>query len=268
MDKRPIGIFDSGLGGLSAVKAALKYMPNENIVYFGDTQRVPYGSRSEETIESFAAEDIAFLEKFNCKLIMAACGTVSSVAVNATSKIKEPFVGVVKPSCKAAVKATRNGRIGVMATAASINSGAYTREIQKINPDMLVEGVSCPVLVTLVENNWIDEDDYISREIIKRYSAPLLEKGVDTIILGCTHFPHLAPLIQSVVGKDITLIDSGYEAVMEAKRILQENEMENISEKGENRYFVSDKIQNFSCMANTLLGIDISDKVEYRNITE
>lgn len=268
MDKRPIGIFDSGLGGLSAVKAALKYMPNENIIYFGDTQRVPYGSRSEQTIEAFAKEDINFLERFNCKLIVAACGTVSSVAVQAAAQVKEKFVGVVKPSCKAAVKATKNGRIGVMATSASINSGAYTREIHKINPDILVEGVSCPVLVTLVENNWIDEDDYISREIIKRYSAPLLEKGVDTIILGCTHFPHLSALIQSVVGENVTLIDSGYEAIMEAKQILQENEMTNIGEKGEAHYFVSDKIQNFSCMANTLLGIDISDQVEYRNITE
>ena len=155
-----------------------------------------------------------------------------------------------------------------MATAASINSGAYTREIQNMDRDMIVEGVSCPVLVTLVENNWIDTDDYISREIIKRYSAPLLEKGVDTIILGCTHFPHLAPLIQSVVGKNITLIDSGYEAVMEAKRILEENEMLNISGKGETRFFVSDKMQNFSCIANTLLGMDISDKIEYKNITE
>ncbi len=155
-----------------------------------------------------------------------------------------------------------------MATAASINSGSYTKEIQRLNPNACVSGVSCPVLVTLVENNWIDTDDYISREIIKRYSAPLLADGVDTIILGCTHFPHLAPLIQSVVGDNITLIDSGYEAVMEAKRILSENRMSNISGKGEARYFVSDKIQNFSSMANTLLGIDISDQVEYRNITE
>ncbi|MDE6413188.1 MAG: glutamate racemase [Eubacterium sp.] len=268
MDKRPSGIFDSGLGGLSAVKAALKHMPNENIVYFGDTQRVPYGSRSEETIESFAAEDIAFLEKFNCKLIMAACGTVSSVAVNATSKIKEPFIGVVKPSCKAAVTATRNGRIGVMATAASINSGAYTREIQKLNPSAQVFGVACPVLVSLVENDWIDEDDTITKEIIKRYVSSLLDDGVDTIILGCTHFPHLSSIIQSVVGEDVVLIDSGKEAILEAKRLIEENAMESDEEKGEAHYFVSDKTQNFSNIAKTLLGVDISDQVEYRNITE
>lgn len=268
MDKRPIGIFDSGLGGLSAVKAALKYMPEENIIYFGDTKRVPYGTRSAETIEAFAKDDIAFLEKFDCKLIMAACGTVSTVAVHATSQLKDRFVGVVKPSCMAAVKASRNGRIGVMATAASINSGAYTREIRKINPEASVSGVACPVLVTLVENNHIDSDDMLSREIIKRYCVPLMEDKVDTIILGCTHFPHLAPIIQDIVGKDITLIDSGYEAIMEAKRILAEKDMLNIGGKGEKRYFVSDKVQNFSETAKTLLGKDISDRVEYRDITD
>ncbi len=264
MDTRPIGIFDSGLGGLSAVKAVFQNLPNEDIIYFGDTQRVPYGSRSEKTIEAFAREDIAFLEQFGCKLIMAACGTVSSVAVNATSKIKEPFVGVVKPSCVAAVKATKNGRIGVMATSASINSGAYDREIHRIDPQARIFGVSCPVLVTLVENNWIDEDNYISKEIIRRYIKPLLDADVDTVILGCTHFPHLAPIIQSVTGEGVTLIDSGFEAVMQAKKLLFENGLENDkSHIGTAKYFVSDKTQNFSVIAKTLLGTDISDNVTF-----
>lgn len=269
MDKRPIGIFDSGLGGLSAVKAVFGNLPNEDIIYFGDTQRVPYGSRSEKTIEAFASDDIAFLEQFNCKLIMAACGTVSSVAVNATSKIKEPFVGVVKPSCEAAVKATKNKKIGVMATAASINSGAYDREIARLDPEATVTGVSCPVLVTLVENNWIDEDNYISKEIIHRYLKPLLDIGADTIILGCTHFPHLAPIIQSVVGEGITLIDSGYEAVMQAKKILEENGLANDeSHIGTAKYYVSDRTQNFSGIAQTLLGTDISDSVTFKELAE
>lgn len=269
MDKRPIGVFDSGLGGLSAVKAILKELPEEDIIYFGDTQRVPYGSRSEKTIEAYAKSDIELLEQFDCKLIMAACGTVSSVAVNATSAIKEPFVGVVKPAARAAAKATKNNKIGVMATFATIKSKAYTNEIQKINPDIEVFGVACPVLVSLVENNWIDEDDSISREIIKRYLAPLLEEGVDTIILGCTHFPHLAPIIQEVCGDGIRLVDNGYEAVLEAKRILQETGLANDkNHKGAAKYFVSDKTQNFSMIANTLLGVDISDKVSLKEITE
>ncbi len=269
MDKRPIGIFDSGLGGLSAVKAVIKYLPNEDIVYFGDTQRVPYGSRSAKTIEAYAREDIAFLEQYDCKLIMAACGTVSSVAVDATSNVKEHFIGVVKPAAAAAAKATENGRIGVMATWATINSGAYTKEIKSIAPDARIFGVSCPVLVTLVENNWIDTDDSISREIIKRYLEPMLKENVDTIILGCTHFPHLAPIIQDVAGNGVTLIDNGFEAVMEAKQFLEENGLSNEkNHRGTYQFYISDKTQNFSMIANTLLGMDISDKVIFRELTE
>lgn len=262
MDKRPIGIFDSGLGGLSTVKAVLTKMPNEDIIYFGDTQRVPYGSRSAKAIEKFASEDIAFLEQFDCKLIIAACGTVSSVAVNATSNLKEPFIGVVKPAAREAAKATKNGKIGIMATAATINSGAYSKEVKKLLPNAKILGVSCPVLVTLVENNWIDEDDSISREIIKRYLDPILAQGADTIILGCTHFPHLAPIIQSVCGNGITLIDNGYEAALEAEQTLKDLNIKNEeNRKGTIKYFVSDKAQNFSSIAKNLLGIDISNNV-------
>lgn len=269
MDKRPIGVFDSGLGGLSAVKAILKHLPNEDIIYFGDTQRVPYGSRSAKTIEAYASEDIAFLEQFNCKLIMAACGTVSSVAVNATSNVKEPFIGVVKPAAAAAAKATKNGKIGVMGTWATINSNAYTNEIHKINPETKVFGVSCPVLVSLVENNWIDEDDYISQEIIRRYITPMLDEGVDTIILGCTHFPHLAPVVQKVAGDSVTLIDNGYEAVMTAKEILEQTGLSNDeSHIGKAQYYISDKTQNFSMIAKTLLGRDISKDVTFKEITK
>ncbi len=269
MDNRPIGIFDSGLGGLSAVKAVLELLPNEDIIYFGDTARVPYGSRSNETIEKFAKEDIEFLQQFGCKLIMAACGTVSSVATKATSEIKEPFIGVVKPASKAAARATRNNVIGVMGTAATINSGSYVKEIAKINPDAQVLGVSCPLLVTLVENNWIDEDNYIAREIIKRYISPLTEQGADTIILGCTHFPHLAPIIQSVAGDDVVLIDTGLEAAREAKQILQQADMENSADnKAAAHYYVSDKTQNFSAIAKTLLGKDISGEITFKNIDE
>lgn len=269
MDKRPIGVFDSGLGGLSAVKAILKYLPNEDIIYFGDTQRVPYGSRSAKTIEAYAGEDIAFLEQFDCKLIMAACGTVSSVAVNATSNVKEPFIGVVKPASAAAVKATKNGKIGVMGTWATINSNAYTNEIHKINPALEVFGVSCPVLVSLVENNWIDEDDYISQEIIRRYITPMLDEGVDTIILGCTHFPHLAPVVQKVAGDNVTLIDNGYEAVMTAKEILEQTGLSNDENHiGKAQYYISDKTQNFSMIAKTLLGRDISKDVTFKEITK
>lgn len=267
MDKRPIGVFDSGLGGLSAVKAVIEYLPQEDIIYFGDTGRVPYGSRSEKTIETYAEEDIEFLEKFGCKLIMAACGTVSSVAHNAISKVKEPFVGVVYPACDAAVKATKNNKIGVMGTAATINSGSYIKRISELKPEAEVFGASCPILVSLVENDWIDKDNYIAKEIIKRYLEPMMQQGVDTIILGCTHFPHLAPIIKEVAGDGVTLIDTGYEAVMKAKEILEKNELSNEPfHKGSAKYYISDKTQNFSEIANTLLGVDISDSTEFVDI--
>lgn len=269
MNKKPIGVFDSGLGGLSAVRAILKLLPNEDIIYFGDTQRVPYGSRSEKTIEQYAHQDIAFLEQFDCKLILAACGTVSSVAKNAAAGVKEPFVGVVQPAVRAAAAATKNGKIGVMGTWATINSGAYEKELKSISADYRVFGVCCPVLVSLVENNWIDEDDSISREIIRRYLAPLIEAGVDTIILGCTHFPHLAPIIQQEAGADTVLIDTGFEAVLEVQNILKQQGMENSAgHSGKIQYYISDKTQNFCMIAKTLLGVDISGNVTLREISE
>lgn len=264
MDKRPIGIFDSGLGGLSAVRAALEYLPNEDIIYFGDTGRVPYGTRSEKIITQYAKEDIAFLEKFDCKLIMAACGTVSSVAADAISMVKEPFVGVVSPAAAAAVKATKNNKIGVMGTSATINNGAFIKAINSINPDIEVSGVSCPLLVSLVENNWIDDDNQIAFEIIRRYIKPLMDNEVDTIILGCTHFPHLAPIVAKVAGDNTALIDTGYEAVMQAKAILNKKKLSNDSaHQGKAEYYITDKTQNFSQIANTLLGTDISDHARF-----
>ncbi len=269
MDKRPIGVFDSGLGGLSAVKAILKLLPNEDIIYFGDTQRVPYGSRSEKTIELFARQDIEFLEQFDCKLILAACGTVSSVAKKAAKNAKEPYIGIVNPSVKAAIKATKNGRIGIMGTSAAINSGAYEREIIKYKPNYEITGVGCPLLVSLVENNWIDEDNTIAREIIKRYIAPLKQKNVDTIILGCTHFPHLAPIIQQEAGENINLIDTGFEAVKEVSSVLKGKKISNdLNHTGKIKYYVSDKTQNFCLISKTLLGMDVSDSVIYHEATD
>lgn len=267
MDNRPIGVFDSGLGGLSAVKAMLRYLPEEDIVYFGDTGRVPYGSRSAETIERYAAEDIAFLEKFNCKLIVAACGTVSSVAKNALSAAKEPLVEVVTPACAAAVKATANKRVGVMGTTATINSGAYARTIKQMDPEAEITAVACPILVSLVENDWIDSDDKIAFEIVSRYIQPLKENGVDTIILGCTHFPHLAPVISKAAGSSVTLVDTGYEAVMRVSEILSQNDMAHQpGHSGKSVYYITDKTQNFSDIAETLLGTDISDSANFVDI--
>ena len=267
MDKRPVGVFDSGLGGLSTVRAMKKILPNEDIVYFGDTGRVPYGSRSNETIETYAAQDIKFLRSFSCKMIVAACGTVSTVASGIIDKIEEPATGITKPSSKAAALATKNNIIGVMGTSATVNSNAFNNEILKTNPNAKVVSVACPMLVSLVENNWIDIDDEVANAAVKRYITPILEAGADTIILGCTHFPILSPIIQKIAGENVTLIDTGYEEALFVKDVLEKNNIQNeASHIGNQKFFVSDKTQNFCDVANVLLGEDIEDKCEFIDI--
>ena len=267
MDKRPIGVFDSGLGGLSTVRAMKKLLPNEDIVYFGDTGRVPYGTRSNETVETYAAQDIKFLRSFSCKMIVAACGTVSTAAADVVDGIDEPSTGITKPSAKAAVEASENGVIGVMGTSATVNSGAFDDEIHKLSGDAKVISVSCPLLVSLVESNWIGIDDEVTNAAVKRYITPILQAGADTIILGCTHFPILAPIIQKIAGKDVTLIDSGLEEARYIKAELESRDMKNDgAHVGTQRFFVSDKTQNFCDVASVLLGEDISEKCEFVDI--
>lgn len=267
MDQRPIGIFDSGLGGLSTVRAMKKILPNEDIVYFGDTGRVPYGTRSNETIETYTAQDIKFLRTFDCKMIVVACGTVSTVAADTIEKLNEPATGIAKPSAKAAVMATKNKKIGVLGTSATINSGAFDDEIHKLDNSIEITSMACPLLVPLVENNWIDIDDEITTGAVARYLEPLMNNGVDTIILGCTHFPILAPIIQKVAGDDVTLIDTGLEEARYVESVLSQNDMLNdANHKGVQKFFVSDKAQNFCNVANTLLGEDIDDRCEFVDI--
>ncbi|MBE6816220.1 MAG: glutamate racemase [Ruminococcaceae bacterium] len=267
MDNRPIGVFDSGLGGLSTVRAMKKLLPGEDIIYFGDTGRVPYGTRSNETVETYAAQDIKFLQSFSCKMIVAACGTVSTAAANVLHSTKEPSTGIAKPSAKAAVNATKNKNIGVMGTSATVNSGAFDKEIAALLPEAKVTSVSCPLLVSLVESNWIDIDDEVTNAAVKRYITPILNSGADTIILGCTHFPILAPIIQKIAGDGVTLIDSGLEEARYVGEVLREKGMQNdAAHHGTQRFFVSDKTQNFVDVARVLLGEDISDKCEFVDI--
>ncbi|MBR3149087.1 MAG: glutamate racemase [Eubacterium sp.] len=267
MDKRPIGVFDSGLGGLSTVRAMKKLLPNEDIIYFGDTGRVPYGTRSKETVETYAAQDIKFLRSFSCKMIVAACGTVSTAAADVLSRIDEPSTGITKPSAKAAAEATKNNVIGVMGTSATVNSGAFDNEIHALSPDAKIISVSCPLLVSLVESNWIDIDDEVTNAAVRRYIAPIIEGGADTIILGCTHFPILAPIIQKNAGNGVTLIDSGLAEAQYVKNVLEEKDMQNdLNHAGVQRFFVSDKTQNFCDVANILLSEDISDSCEFVDI--
>lgn len=264
---RPIGVFDSGLGGLSAVRELIKILPNEDIVYFGDTGRVPYGNRSNETIEKYAKQDIKFLLSMKVKMIIAACGTVSSVYGDKADKIGVPFTGVVKPTCHSAVKATRNGKIGVIGTSATIKSGSYKKEIAKINPNIEVIQRDCPLFVPLVENGFIEPDNEITCLVVKHYLAMLKNAGVDTIILGCTHYPLIKATIGEFVGKNVKLIDSGRETAKYAVSCLEKlNLLNDKAYSGNYSFNVSDSTQGFSEIAGLFLGNGIDYDLKQINI--
>ncbi|MBO5913315.1 MAG: glutamate racemase [Clostridia bacterium] len=264
MDKRPIGVFDSGLGGLSVIKELNRVLPNENIVYFGDTGRVPYGTKSPETIVKYARQDEKFLLSHDVKLIIAACGTVSSVAGFTANELPVPFIEVVTPAAKAAVKATKTNKIGVLGTAATVNSSSYKQAMLKINPVIEVWQVACPLFVQLVESGWIDRDDEVTIATAKRYLQPLIDAKVDTVILGCTHFPAIKDIIGDIMGDEVTLINSGEQAALAAAEYLKECDL--LGDGGRRQYFVSDRAESFASIAGILLGSDIPLDVETVNL--
>ncbi len=267
MDNRPIGVFDSGLGGLTAVKELLHIMPHENIIYFGDTGRVPYGSRSRETIMKYAGQDMAFLESKNVKMIIAACGTVSSVAPGIGEKLALPYTGVLKPAAAAAGKTTRNGKVGVIATTATIRSGSYRRELAAINSEIEVFDRDCPLFVPLVENGWIGEDEQVTRLVAQRYLTPLREAGIDTLIMGCTHYPIIRHIISEVMGSGVTLIDSGRETAAYCSALLKKQGLLcDRSADGDCSFYVSDRMEGFSQIAGIFLGKDIKREVSHVDI--
>lgn len=271
MDNRPIGVFDSGLGGLTAFKALSALLPHEDIVYFGDTGRVPYGSRSRETIVKYARQDIAFLQSKNVKMILAACGTVSSVAGPKGELLSDilgvPFVGVLRPTAREAATATRNGKIGVLGTTATIRSGSYQKELAAINPDFQVFGQDCPLFVPLVENGFVQPEDPLTRLTVERYLTPVKEAGVDTLILGCTHYPIIAPVISQVMGKDVTLINSGREAARHCVALLEQmNLLTGNCTAGRHHFYVSDRTEGFSGVAGIFLEQDVQGEVSHIDI--
>ena len=268
-DFRPIGVFDSGLGGLTVLKELEKILPNENFVYFGDTGRVPYGNKSNDTIIHYAIQDENFLISKNVKYIVAACGTVSAVASHTANKLPVPFMGVVENSVKDAVSCTKNRKIGVIGTSATIANGAHKRLINQIDNTIEVFTAECPLFVPLVEEGWADKDDSIVVSTIERYLSPLVDAKVDTIILGCTHYPVLKSAIRKVVGEGVMLINMGYstaQAVAEELKALgiccEENR--NV----DNEFYVSDLTSSFSKIAKVLLGDEIGNKVNLVDITK
>ena len=219
----PLGVFDSGVGGLTALAELRKLLPNEDIIYLGDTARVPYGTRSRETILKYAEQDLAFLKRRSVKFAIAACGTVSSVMVGENAFSDDMCTGVILPAVQAACAATKNKKIGVIATGASIRSGNYERLIRASLPDAEVISKACPMFVPLVENGYISRGCEPTVAIAREYLEPMKERGIDTLILGCTHYPLLSDIISDVVGGDVTLISSGAEAARFTKELLTKN---------------------------------------------
>lgn len=263
MDKRPVGVFDSGLGGLTAVRELRRLLPGEDIVYFGDTGRVPYGNRGSGIIRQYARQDIAFLLGRGVKLILAACGTVSSTyPPGEAAGLPLPYLGVVEPTAAAAAAATRSGRIGIIGTAATIRSGSYERLLHALRPGVSTMARACPLFVPLVENGHIAPQDPVSSLVAEEYLAPLRDAGVDTLILGCTHYPLLAGVIGRVMGPGVTLIDAGREAARAVQERLAAAELLNET-GGSVRYYVTDSTDQFAAMADLCLDADAHGPVEH-----
>ena len=262
MDQRAIGVFDSGLGGLTAVRHLQSLLPKENIVYFGDTGRVPYGTRSRDTIRRYTEEDCRLLIEQDVKFIIAACGTVSSVAPDLLEQLPIPAIGVVSPTAAAAAAATKNNKIGILGTSATIRSASFEKALLAINPSIEVTATPCPLFVSLVESGWISQDDEVAVPMVRRYLSAVKAAGVDTLILGCTHFPLLAPIIRAELGDTVTLIDSGRETASLCAQLLKTNDALAEREGGSAQFYVSDQPDGFSRVAEIFLGKDVHETVK------
>ena len=252
----PIGVFDSGVGGLTVAREIMRQMPNEKIIYFGDTARVPYGSKSKETVTRYSLQIARFLQTFQVKTIVVACNTASAYARDELEQeVDIPVLGVVKPGARTAVDVTRNGKIGVIATEATIGSHMYNKYITDLNKDVTIYEKACPLFVPLVEEGlW---QDPVTDEIAKRYLSELIDLDIDTLIMGCTHYPLIRSTLGRVIGEDVTLVNPAYETAMELKRLLTEKDLLNDQppKLGENQYqfYVSDGAEKFKRFANSII---------------
>jgi len=258
-DSRPIGVFDSGLGGLTVAKAIKEKLPNENIVYLGDTARVPYGNKSTLLVTCYATQITNFLLGENAKLIVVACNTASALALPALqSEFQVPILGVILPGSQAAVHATRNNHIGVIGTIATINSNAYTTVLNEIESSIQITAQACPLFVPLVEEGWLNGP--VPSEITASYLKSINVANVDTLILGCTHYPLLKPMIQDHVNDNTVLIDSAETVAEEAATILLEKKMSaDNSNKGLLKCFVTDSPTKFESIAERFLGYSLNN---------
>ncbi len=253
-DPRPIGIFDSGVGGLTVVDKIRGILPNEGIVYFGDTARVPYGTKSKETVTKFSVENIEFLMGHNVKLVIVACNTASSLSLDFLKRcFRVPIIGVIEPGARQAVSVTRTGRIGVIGTHATVSSGAYEKAIRRISARYPVYAQACPLFVPLVEEGWASSA--VAETIARIYLKTIKAKKIDTLIMGCTHYPILKKTLGKILGRDVALVDSAMEVAKEARNILDAGGLLNNSGKsaGEHKFFVSDEPNRFVKIGGTFL---------------
>ncbi len=252
----PIGVFDSGVGGLTVVREIMRQIPNEKIIYFGDTARVPYGSKSQDTVTRFSGQIVRFLRTFQVKTIVVACNTASAYALDALEKDTDiPMIGVVKPGANVAADVTRNGRIGVIATEATIGSRMYPKYIEELNKNVTVYCKACPLFVPLIEEGlW---EDPVTDEISRRYLTELIDIDIDTLILGCTHYPLIRSTLRRIMGDGVTLVNPAYETAIELREMLAGLELLNDEPPalGSNRYqfYVSDKAEKFVRFANSII---------------
>lgn len=255
----PIGVFDSGVGGLTVAREIMRQIPNERIVYFGDTARVPYGNKSKDTVTRYSRQIVRFLQTHQIKTIVVACNTASAYALDEIEKeVDIPMIGVVKPGARTAVEVTKNGRIGVIGTEATIGSQLYNQYIKQLNPEAQIYEKACPLFVPLAEEGlW---QDPVTDEIASRYLTELIDIGIDTLILGCTHYPLLRSTIGRVMGEGVNLVNPAYETARELKEMLQEKELLNDKKPalGENQYqfYVSDSAKKFKLLQIPLLNTE------------
>ena len=255
MDSRPIGVFDSGLGGLTALRELRRILPGEEFVYFGDTARVPYGGRSKETILKYARQDVRFLRSFDLKAILIACGTVTTTSLDTLQTENDlPIVGVVEPTCRRALLVTKTKKVGMIATLASVRSGAYEATLRRLDPTVEVICKPCPLFVPLVENGRFRRGDIVIETVAREYLEPLKKTGIDTLILGCTHYPLLTDIIADVMGPEVTLVSAGEESAFELKRMLKARNLRADEDRqGESEFYVSDRAEDFENIASVFL---------------
>lgn len=260
----PVGVFDSGVGGLTVAREIMRNLPSEKIVYFGDTARVPYGSKSRETVIRYSRQIIRFLQEQQVKAIVVACNTASAFALDAVrGELDIPILGVIEPGAKVAAAETKNKKVGVIGTVGTVGSKIHEAYLKRLDPQIKVEGKACPLFVPLVEEGWLH--DSVTAEVAARYLGELKKKEIDTLILGCTHYPLLRSTIGSIMGEGVRLVNPAYETALELGRLLKEKNLLSTGTEEEDfpyRFFVSDLAEKFQEFANSILPYDVEMTVK------